>query len=65
MGKHQLRLLKFAIRFCNSGKPHSYGKDRITVRAINSLEKLGLIDVNREFRQFTLHHEKDETNVPR
>ena len=59
MGKNQLRLLKFAIRFCRNDEWHTYGKDRSTVDAINSLVGKGLLDVN-EFRQFRLHiHPED------
>lgn len=52
MGKRQLQLLKFAIRY--SGSWHSYGVERPTVDAVRSLEAKGLIIVNRKFRQFTL-----------
>ena len=51
MGRHQLRLLKFALRFPSSW--HSYGKDRATVDALNSLAGYGLIELNT-FRQFRL-----------
>lgn len=50
MGRHQLRLLQFAIRYPGW---HSYGTDPITVRVVRSLESLGLIETN-EFRQFRL-----------
>lgn len=52
MGKNQLRLLKFAIKYSSSW--HTYGKDRSTVSAIKSLENLGLIITN-EHRQFKLN----------
>ena len=48
MGRHQLRLLKFALDY-PGWQPH--GTDRQTVRAVNSLARIGLIEVN-PFRQF-------------
>lgn len=54
MGKHQLRLLKFAILYCRETWS-SYGTDETTVRAINSLVGKGLLEVN-DFRQFRLAH---------
>jgi hypothetical protein len=51
MGKHQLRLLRFAIRYPGW---HGYGKDRSTVDAVNGLEYLGLLEISRETRQFRL-----------
>ena len=50
MGRHQLRLLKFAIRFKGW---HGYGTDTATLRTIKSLVHLGLLEVN-EYRQFRL-----------
>lgn len=50
MGKHQLRLLKFAIKYHGW---HTYGKDRSTVSAVNTLSAMGLLELN-EFRQFRL-----------
>jgi hypothetical protein len=50
MGKHQLRLLKFAIRYRGW---HGFGTDRTTTSAVRSLVRLGLLEVN-EFRQFRL-----------
>ena len=50
MGRHQLRLLKFAIR--NKGW-QSYGTDSTTVNAVRRLVGLGLLEVN-DFRQFRL-----------
>ena len=50
MGRHQLRLLKFAIKY---QAWHTYGTDQSTVRAVNRLAGMGLLDVN-EFRQFRL-----------
>lgn len=50
MGRHQLRLLKFAIHYDGW---HTYGTDETTVRAIKSLVRLGLLETN-EFRQFRL-----------
>ena len=52
MGENQARLLRFAIKYCN-GTWSSYGHDRATVDAINSLARAGFIRLN-EFRQFTL-----------
>ncbi len=50
MGKHQLRMLLFAI---NHQKWFGYSTDRTTVSAIKSLEKLGLVETNK-FTQFRL-----------
>lgn len=50
MGKNMLRLLKFAIKYQTW---HTYGKDQSTVRALNRLVNLGLIEKN-EHRQFRL-----------
>lgn len=51
MGKHQLRLLKFAIKY--SGW-NGFGTDSSTVNAVRSLCRLGLLEVN-EHRQFRLY----------
>ena len=51
MGKHQLRLLKFALRFPSNW--HTYGTDPSIVSAINSLSRMGLLDLN-EYRQFRI-----------
>lgn len=53
MGKHAIRLLKFAIRYDGW---NTYGKDSTTVRAIKTLVNLDFIEVN-EFRQFRLKKE--------
>lgn len=54
MGKHQLRLLRFAIRFYYGPESwHSYQTDRTTVKAVRDLEGMGLI-VTNEHRQFQL-----------
>ena len=50
MGRHQLRLLKFAIKY--SGW-NSFGTDSSTMNAVRSLVRLGLLEVN-EHRQFRL-----------
>lgn len=50
MGRHQLRLLKFAIKYKGW---HGFGTDSSTVNAIKRLVGLGLLEVN-EFRQFRL-----------
>jgi hypothetical protein len=52
MGRHQLRLLKFAIKYHNEW--HTFGTDSTTVNAVKSLCRLGLLEVN-EFRQFRLY----------
>ncbi len=52
MGRHQLRLLRFAIKYCKESW-ESYGTDTTTVRAVNSLVAKGLLEVN-EYRQFRL-----------
>ena len=57
MGKHAIRLLKFAIQYDGW---HGYGKDDTTVRAIKTLARLDFIEVN-EFRQFRL--KKGSTNA--
>ena len=51
MGKHQLRLLKFAIKYPGW---HSYSIDRVTVKTIISLVEYGLLVVN-ERQQFKLN----------
>lgn len=56
MGKNQLRLLKFAMRFPGW---HGYGKDRNTVAALRALEYYGLIEVSKETRQFRLANRKE------
>jgi hypothetical protein len=48
MGRNMLRLLRFALKYEGW---HTYGTDQSTVRALESLEALGLIEVN-EYRQF-------------
>lgn len=50
MGRHQLRLLKFAIK--HKGW-QGFGTDSTTVNAVKSLVRMGLLEVN-EFRQFRL-----------
>ncbi len=50
MGRHQLRLLQFAIKFPGW---NSYGTDVPTVRAVNKLVEAKLLEVN-EHRQFRL-----------
>ena len=50
MGRHMIRLLKFAIRYPGW---QSYGKDRNTVNAVNRLAGMGFLEVN-EYRQFRL-----------
>lgn len=45
IGKNSLRLLKFAIKF--QGEWHSYGTDRSTRDAINTLVSLELIECNQ------------------
>lgn len=50
MGKHQLRLLKFAIKYKGW---HTFGTDSSTVNAVRSLAAAGLIEVNKH-RQFKL-----------
>ena len=49
-GHHQKHVLEFA--FNNPGW-HTFHKDRTTIQAINSLVKLGLVEVN-EYGQFRL-----------
>jgi hypothetical protein len=58
MGRHQLRLLRFAIKY--SQQWHTYGTDKATVKAINSLERMGLITVDRAMRQFKLNNQRIE-----
>lgn len=50
MGRHQRRLLQFALAYPYSW--HSYGKDRSTVAAIRRLVELGFITTidSRQFR---------------
>jgi len=55
MGKHCLRLLKFAIKYDGW---HSYGTDRSTRDAVNVLCGYDLLEVN-EYRQFRLKGKKD------
>ena len=50
MGRHQLRLLKFAIKYKGW---QGFGTDSTTVNAVKRLVGLGLLEVN-EFRQFRL-----------
>lgn len=52
MGKHQLRLLQFAIKYPYGW--HSYGTDESTVRAVNALCGRGLIEISDNTRQFRL-----------
>lgn len=51
MGRHQLRLLKFAIKYKGW---QGFGTDVVTVSAVKSLVRMGLLEVN-EFRQFRLY----------
>jgi hypothetical protein len=62
MGKHQLRLLKFAIRYLSDGQWHSYGKDQTTVRAVKSLARMDLIELSDVSRQFRLKTNKTENS---
>jgi hypothetical protein len=50
MGRHQLRLLKFAIKYRGW---QGFGTDSSTTNAVRSLVRMGLLEVN-EFRQFRL-----------
>jgi hypothetical protein len=52
MGRHQLRLLKFALRYPNEW--HSYGSDRSTVNAVRALARLELLELSPVSRQFRL-----------
>lgn len=56
MGRHQLRLLKFAIKYQGW---HTYGTDKPAVKAIKSLVRLELL-VENEFRQFKLNTPQQE-----
>jgi len=60
MGKHVLRLLKFAL--CYPGW-HSYYAERETLNAIRRLVKLGLIEVNK-FKQFRIVQTPDTIIEP-
>lgn len=53
MGKQQLRLLKFCLKYPTTW--HTYGKDYSTVRVVKSLEDKGLIIRNLKTRQFRLN----------
>jgi hypothetical protein len=53
MGRHQLRLLRFAMRYPNGW--HSYGTDATTVRAVNALAYLGLLEISSNSRQFRVN----------
>lgn len=55
MGKHVLSMLKFAIKY--PGWQGYDRRDRATVRAVRSLVRDGLIEVN-EFYQFRLIKEE-------
>lgn len=52
MGRHQLRLLKFALDY--PFEWHGYGTDRNTVRAINTLASIGVLELSDTSRQFHL-----------
>lgn len=52
MGKNTLRLLLFALRWPDTW--HTYGTDRKTRDAILSLVSNGILELNRESRQFRL-----------
>lgn len=58
MGRHQLRLLVFALDFPGW---HTYGKDRTTVDALRALEGLGLIERNRDTRQFRIRQPRSQS----
>jgi hypothetical protein len=49
IGKNQIRIAQFALR--NQGW-HSYGKDTATRRALQGLEALRIVELNRVTRQF-------------
>jgi hypothetical protein len=51
MGKHQLRLLKFAIKYQGW---HGYGTDQTTVRVVYGLVRLGILELSDISRQFRL-----------
>ena len=53
MGRHQLRLLKYAIKM-RLYEWHPYGKDRSTVEALRGLEDMGLINRDTTTRKFRL-----------
>lgn len=54
MTKNQARLLRFAIAYDGW---HSYSSDRNTVRQIDTLARHGLLEVNRQTKQFRLQKE--------
>jgi hypothetical protein len=59
MGKHQSRLLRFALKYpCEW---HSYGTDDTTTRAVRSLERAGALEVKG--RQFRLNLPRDKVEV--
>lgn len=56
MGKHQLRLLRFAVTYRGW---HPYGTDKTIVQTIHCLVRAGLFQVNAR-RQFRLYAKKEE-----
>jgi hypothetical protein len=59
MGRHQSRLLRFALRYpCEW---HSYGTDTTTSRAVQALVREGMIEVKG--RQFRLNLPRDKVEV--
>jgi hypothetical protein len=52
MGRHQLRLLRFALDYPSQW--HTYGKDKSTTSAVYALASLELIELSKETRQFRL-----------
>jgi hypothetical protein len=63
MGKHELRLLRYSLRFYYPDSWHPYGKDRSTIEALHRLEAKELITIDRSNRKWQLAlNKKDLSN---
>lgn len=63
MGKNQLRLLRFAIKYPVHW--HSYGKEQPTIRALRALERKGFIEIDAGLRMFRLETTSTEIQTLR
>ena len=52
MGRHQQRLMRFALRYPQDW--HSYGTDQSTLRALQALVRYGFLELSDTSRQFRL-----------
>ena len=61
MGKHQARLMRFALRYPVGW--HGYGTDQTTTRAVFALARGGFLELSDTSRQFRLALPRDRIEV--